>query len=113
MESTRTLEDGTVELSPCTGTAFKLDRGQRLSVIDPTGAQVADLVAYNSHDTGEVLSNGRTLDYASRLFLTMGDPIYSNRSRVIRPVNSQTVKIMRWIRVDCLRNGLPIVCLID
>jgi uncharacterized protein YcgI (DUF1989 family) len=60
MESTRTLEDGTVELSPCTGPAFKLGKGQRLSVIDPTGAQVADLVAYNSHDTGEVLSNGRT-----------------------------------------------------
>lgn len=36
---------------------------------------MADLVAYNSHDTGEVLSNGRTLDYASRLYLTTGDQI--------------------------------------
>lgn len=109
MDPTHTLEDGTVELSPCTGTAFKLDKGQRLSVIDPTGAQVADLVAYNSHDTGEVLSNGRTLDYASRLFLTTGDPIYSNRSRVMLRILQDTCKRHDFLLTPCskLERHLP------
>ena len=45
--------------------AIELVRGQRLRVIDPQGEQVADLLAYNRHDVGEVLSSGRSLDYAS------------------------------------------------
>jgi uncharacterized protein YcgI (DUF1989 family) len=73
----------TVEISPRTGVAFTLNKGQRLTVIDPKGVQVSDLVAFNRHDTNEVISNGRTLDYASRIYLTTGDPLYSNRSNVM------------------------------
>jgi uncharacterized protein YcgI (DUF1989 family) len=72
-----------IEISPRTGTAFTLNKGQRLTVIDPKGVQVSDLVAFNRHDPDEVISNGRTLDYASRIFLTTGDPLYSNRSNVM------------------------------
>ncbi|PVH68569.1 hypothetical protein DL98DRAFT_564657 [Cadophora sp. DSE1049] len=60
----------TYEIAPRSGTAFFLKQGQRLTVIDPTGGQVSDLLAFNQHDIREVLSNGRTLDYASHLFLT-------------------------------------------
>ena len=109
MESTHTLEDGTVELSTFTGTAFKLGKGQRLSVIDPTGAQVADLVAYNSHDTGEVLSNGRTLDYASRLYLTTGDPIYSNRSCVMLKIVKDTCKRHDFLLTPCSEDTFRII----
>lgn len=70
-------------IPPRSGTAFRLRRGQQLRVIDPQGQQVADLLAYNADDVGEVLSSGRSLDYASSIYLSTGDPLYSNRSRVM------------------------------
>src|SRR5687768_7746829 len=70
-------------IPPRSGVAFELRRGQRLRVIDPEGEQVADLLAYNRDDVGEVLSSGRSLDYASSVFLSVGAALYSNRSRVM------------------------------
>ena len=70
-------------IPPRSGVAFELRRGQRLRVIDPEGEQVADLLAFNRDDIGEVLSSGRSLDYASSIFLRTGDALYSNRSRVM------------------------------
>ena len=71
------------EIPPRSGAAFRLAKGQRLKVIDPQGEQVSDLLAFNAEDTGEVISSGRTLDYASKIYLTTGDPLYSNRSNVM------------------------------
>ena len=68
-------------IPPRSGTAFKLRKGQVLSVIDPEGEQVSDLVAFNTLDVREYLSSGRSIDYAGRIFLTAGDLLYSNRSR--------------------------------
>lgn len=79
------------EIPPRSGAAFTLDRGQRLTVIDPQGEQVADLVAFRRDDLDEVISSGRTIDYASRIFLTTGDPIYSNRSNVLLRIVEDTV----------------------
>lgn len=80
----------TTEIAPRTGTAFTLAKGQRLTVIDPKGVQVSDLVAFNRLDPDEVISNGRTLDYASRIFLTTGDKLYSNRSNVMLSIVADT-----------------------
>ncbi len=55
--------------------------GDELVIIDPEGQQVSDLVAFGDPDHGEYLSSGRSLDYASHLWLTTGDILYSNRSR--------------------------------
>lgn len=68
-------------IAPRTGVAFELSRGQLLKVTDPLGEQVSDLLAYNRADTREHISSGRSIDYASRIFLTKGDILYSNRSR--------------------------------
>ncbi len=68
-------------IAPRSGVGFRLDQGRVLTVIDPEGEQVSDLVAYNAHDTAEYISSGRSIDYASRLFLSQGDILYSNRSR--------------------------------
>ncbi|WP_370171818.1 MULTISPECIES: DUF1989 domain-containing protein [Hyphomonas] len=68
-------------IPPKSGVAFILRKGQRLTVTDPEGEQVSDLVAYNLDDRKEVISSGRSLDYAGRMFLTTGDVLYSNRSR--------------------------------
>jgi uncharacterized protein len=67
-------------ISPRTGASLKLAKGQVLTVIDPEGEQVSDLIAYNAADKEEYLSSGRSIDYASRIFLTTGDVLYSNRS---------------------------------
>lgn len=78
-------------IAPRSGVAFELKRGQRLRVIDPEGEQVADLVAFSREDIGEAISSGRSIDYASKLYLSTGDPIYSNRSRVMLRIGEDTV----------------------
>jgi len=78
-------------IPPRSGVAFELKRGERLKVIDPQGEQVADLIAFNRHDTAEAISSGRSIDYASKIYLSTGDPIYSNRSRVLLRIIEDTV----------------------
>ena len=70
-------------IRPRSGVAFELDAGDELTVIDPEGGQVADLLAISRADIREMLSSGRTLDYAGRIYLTTGDRLYSNRSNVM------------------------------
>ena len=48
------------EIPPRSGVAFTIQKGQRLTVIDPQGEQVADLLAFNRNDPEEVISSGRT-----------------------------------------------------
>lgn len=71
----------TFRIPPCSARAVELDAGDELVVIDPEGEQVSDLVAFNRDDLAEHLSSGRSIDYASRLFLGAGDVLWSNRSR--------------------------------
>lgn len=70
----------TQRIPPCSGRAVELDIGDELIVIDPMGQQVSDLTAFSLHDKAEYLSSGRSIDYASKLWLTTGDLLYSNRS---------------------------------
>ena len=68
-------------IAPCSGRAVELDLGDELIVLDPMGQQVTDLTAFAREDRDEYLSSGRSIDYASKLWLTTGDVLYSNRSR--------------------------------
>ena len=90
LSSARSVKrEGTIE--PRTGTAFAIKAGQQLAVIDPMGGQVADLLAFNRNDVREVISSGRTFDYASRIYLTTGDLLYSNRSNVMLAIEYDDV----------------------
>lgn len=89
------------EIAPRSGVAFELARGQRLRVIDPQGEQVADLLAYNRADVGEVLSSGRSLDYASCIYLTTGHSLYSNRSNVLLKIVEDTVGRHDFLLTPC------------
>lgn len=91
----------THEIPPRSGVAFPLNKGQKLRVIDPRGEQVADLLAFNAGDVAEVISSGRSLDYASKLFLTTGDPLYSNRSRVMLRIVEDTVGRHDFLLTPC------------
>ena len=97
------------EIPPQTGTAFLLQKGQRLTVIDPQGGQVSDLLAFNAQDTREVISNGRTLDYASRLFLTTGDPLYSNRSNIMLRIVEDTCGRHDFLLTPCSKDTFRII----
>jgi uncharacterized protein YcgI (DUF1989 family) len=88
-------------IAPRSGTAFTLRRGQHLTVIDPQGEQVADLVAFRRDDTAEAISSGRSLDYAGRIFLTIGDAIYSNRSTVLLRIEEDTVGRHDFLLTPC------------
>ena len=97
------------EIAPRSGVAFTLDKGQSLTVIDPRGEQVADLLAFNRKDIGEAISSGRTLDYASRIFLTTGDPLYSNRSNVMLTIAEDDVGRHDFLLTPCSKDTFRII----
>ncbi|WP_375781649.1 DUF1989 domain-containing protein [Sphingomonas desiccabilis] len=83
------------------GTAFRLAKGETLTVIDPRGEQVSDLLAFNAHDLDEVISSGRTLDYAETIYLTTGHRLYSNRSQVMLEIVEDTVGRHDFLLTPC------------
>jgi hypothetical protein len=99
----------TCEIAPRSGAAFRLARGQRLKVIDPQGEQVSDLLAFNAADTNEVISSGRSLDYASRIYLTTGDRLYSNRSNVMLRIVEDTVGRHDFLLTPCSKDTFRII----
>ena len=97
------------EIPARSGVAFTLAKGQTLTVIDPRGEQVADLLAFNRTDLDEVISSGRTLDYASRIYLTTGDPLYSNRSNVMLRIVADTVGRHDFLLTPCSKDTFRII----
>ncbi len=97
------------EIAPRSGVAFTIQAGQRLSVIDPQGGQVADLLAFSRADVGEVLSAGRTIDYASRIYLTKGDQLYSNRSNVMLDIVEDEVGRHDFLLTPCSKEMFRII----
>jgi hypothetical protein len=97
------------EIPPRSGTAFVLDKGQTLTVTDVRGEQVADLLAFNRHDIGEVISSGRTLDYASRIYLGLDDKLYSNRSEVMLEIIADDVGRHDFLLTPCSRDTFRII----
>ncbi len=101
--------DGIVTIPPRSGVAFEIKQGQTLTVIDPEGEQVSDLLAYNAQDTREVISSGRSLDYAETLFLTKGHPLYSNRSNVMLTILEDDVGRHDFTLTPCSKDTFRIM----
>ncbi len=99
----------THEIAPRSGVAFTLNRGQQLKVIDPQGEQVSDLLAFSRDDTREAISSGRSLDYASKLFLSTGDLLYSNRSRVMLRIGEDRVGRHDFLLTPCSADTFRII----
>lgn len=97
------------EIPPRSGTAFALNKGQTLTVTDVLGEQVADLLAFNRHDIGEAISSGRTLDYASRIYLSTGDLLYSNRSEVMLEIIADDVGRHDFLLTPCSKDTFRII----
>lgn len=88
-------------IPPRSGTAFTISQGEELVVVDPEGMQVADLLAFNADDLDEVVSSGRTLDYAETVRLTTGHLLYSNRSRPMLAIVADTVGRHDFLLTPC------------
>lgn len=96
-------------IAPKSGTAFRMNKGQTLKVIDSAGEQVADLLAFSAADVREHLSSGRSIDYASKIFLTTGDALYSNRSQVMLRIIEDTVGRHDFLLTPCSREMFRII----
>lgn len=88
-------------IPPRSGAAFLLRAGETLTVYDPMGCQVADLLAFCAQDVREVISNGRTFDYEETIQLTTGNRLWSNRSRVLLEIVEDTVGRHDFLLTPC------------
>lgn len=88
-------------IAPRSGTAFTLERGQLLKVIDPEGTQVSDLLAFAAGDVREALSNGRTFDYEETLRMGAGNRLWSNRSQIMLSIIEDTVGTHDFLLTPC------------
>lgn len=88
-------------IAPRTGVAVRLAKGDELTVIDPDGGQVSDLLAIAADDPDEILSNGRTFDYEETVRLTKGSRLWSNRSRVMLTIVKDTAPHHDFLLTPC------------
>lgn len=88
-------------IPPRSGTAFVLEQGEVLTVIDPLGSQVADCVAFAAADPREALSSGRTFDYEETIRLTTGNRLWSNRSNVLLEIVADTLGQHDFLLAPC------------
>lgn len=91
----------TIEIPPRTGAAFLLRQGSMLTVIDPQGCQVSDLLAFAASDVREVISNGRTFDYEETLRLTTGNTLWSTRSNAMLRICDDDVGRHDFLLTPC------------
>ncbi|GGI17071.1 DUF1989 domain-containing protein [Oxalicibacterium faecigallinarum] len=107
MTHSHTLECRHIERQ--SGTAFRLKRGQILRVIDPMGEQVSDLMAFREDDLDEVLSSGRTIDYANTIYVTTGHILYSNRSNPMFTILEDQVGRHDFLLTPCSPETFQII----
>ncbi|WP_308992194.1 urea carboxylase-associated family protein [Mariniflexile litorale] len=101
--------EGVNIIAPQSGAAFEMDKGDTLTVIDPLGKQVSDMVLFNRADKKERISSGKTMDFEETILLTKGNFLWSNRSQkmmeikedsngrndfLLAPCSPETFKIM-------------------
>lgn len=92
-----------------TGKAFKLDKGDVLTVIDPLGQQVSDMILFNANDLKEKLSSGKSLDFEESILLTKGNFLWSNRSRKMMKIVEDTNGRNDFLLAPCSKETFDIM----
>ena len=77
-------------IAPQTGASFTIKKGEILTVIDPRGEQVSDLVLFNLNDKREKISSGKTMDFEETILITKGNYLWSNRSNKMMEIIEDT-----------------------
>jgi uncharacterized protein YcgI (DUF1989 family) len=96
-------------IPPQSGVAFYLNRGERLRVIDPLGEQVSDFMAFRRDDLSDALSSGRSLDYASTIYLTTGHQLYSAASVPLATIVADDVGRHDFLLTPCSLDTFRII----
>lgn len=98
-----------VRIAPQSGAAFSIQRGDILRVTDPFGEQVSDLFAFKKDETSCLLSSGRSIDYAGKIYLTTGDVLYANDSRRMFTIVADTVGRHDFLLTPCSQEMFEIL----
>lgn len=98
-----------IRIPPQSGRSFKIKRKQILQVVDPLGEQVADLFAFDEHDYDCRLSSGRSLDYASGIYLTTNNILYANNSKPMFTIIEDTVGLHDFLLTPCSQEMFEIL----
>lgn len=89
--------------------AFYLKKGQILTVTDPEGGQVSDMVLFNSQDLKEKISSGKTLDFEESILLTTGNYLWSNRSQKMAKIIADTNGRNDFLLAPCSKETFEIM----
>lgn len=100
---------GFTRLAPQTGSGLTLPAGSTLTIVDPCGEQVSDLFFFAADDHDEWFSSGRTTDYKNSIYVGPGDPLYSNRSRVMATVVTDTVGVHDLTLTPCSQDTFDLL----
>ena len=90
-----------VTIPACTGGSVRIARGQLIRLVDLMGGQTGDLTAFRAGDPTEWMSNGRSFDYAGKIYLSTGDVLYSNRSNPMLTIVSDDVGRHDFLYTAC------------
>jgi len=96
-------------IKPQTGKAFLLNKGQILTVTDPQGQQVSDMVILNRNDHSEKISSGKTLDFEESILLTAGNFLWSNRSNKMVKIIEDTNGRNDFLLAPCSKETFEIM----
>lgn len=91
------------------GKAFIINKGDILTVKDPMGQQVSDMVLFNRHDHGEKISSGKTLDFEESILLSTGNSLWSNRSRKMMKIIADTNGRNDFLLAPCSKETFEIM----
>lgn len=86
-----------------------MKRGDILRVTDPNGEQVSDLFAFSGTDHACALSSGRSIDYASKIYLTSGDKLWSNDSKPMFTIVEDDVGRHDFLLTPCSQEMFEIL----
>ena len=86
-----------------------MKRGDVLRVTDPCGEQVSDLFAFEAGNAACALSSGRSIDYASKIYLTTGDVLWSNDSRPMFTILRDDVRRHDFLLTPCSQEMFEIL----
>lgn len=99
----------TITIKPQTGSAFYMKKGDILTVTDPKGQQVSDMVLFNSEDLNEKISSGKTLDFEECILITEGNFLWSNRSQKMMEILEDTNGRNDFLLAPCSKETFEIM----
>ncbi|HZS32444.1 MAG TPA: urea carboxylase-associated family protein [Methylomirabilota bacterium] len=88
-------------LEPRGRTAFPVDRGQTVRIVDVDGQQVADFVCFRRPDTSEKLSVHNTALIHGTIRITTGHTLLSDRCNVLMTITSDTCGLHDLLAGSC------------